>query len=79
MYDPILADLRSHTLDYLKQMVIESGGSHRCMFEFDGSMVPREGDKQFVHQMSIRLALSFPQSALNQTIATAQILSGAAP
>ncbi|GMI52208.1 hypothetical protein ScalyP_jg469, partial [Parmales sp. scaly parma] len=26
-----------------------------------------EGDKQFVHQMSIRLALSFPQSALNQT------------
>jgi len=27
--------------------------------------------------MSIRLALSFPQSALNQTIATAQILSGA--
>ena len=46
MYDPILADLRSHTLDYLKQRVIESGASHRCMFEFDGSMVPREGDKQ---------------------------------
>ena len=72
VFDAKFSALRSHCLDYLHHVELHGGGIDRCIFSFDISPTPSDGDVAFATQMCIRLALPVPD--VNQV---AMLMSGA--